>query len=186
MIYFSLFIAMIIGPRGFHDNPDYRMPGKVEMGIWKLTNSKGGVQSFVRWITDSKGTAIRERKGEMKVNCTLQQAVNLLSDAESTSKWMSGIDENYFLSKISQNEWYTYTLFSIPWPFSKRDMVSWCRMASDHSHGTVNIAMISKDKYMPLKSGITRRPIIGYLVIKAGRKNGKISFNVQSSAPLIY
>ncbi len=37
---------------------------------------------------------------------------------------MSGVSENYLLTQETPNQWYTYTLYDIPWPVNKRDLVS--------------------------------------------------------------
>jgi hypothetical protein len=187
MLQLILFIALFSNFPGSHDNLFNSAIGSEDHGKWKMTKSTDGVQSFVRWTTNSDGTAVRERKGEISVQCTVQEAVSLLSDAGSTQSWMSGVDENYCLSQISKSEWYTYTLFSIPWPFNKRDLVSWCRMDADPSRGTVKIGIVCKDNYVPLKPGITRMTDYkaSWLITRTGEKSIVIHFNATSSAPPI-
>jgi hypothetical protein len=182
VIFMLVLIVTSPGSGGLENSHDL---SRVETGTWKLVKIDGGVQTFVRWTTNPDGTPVRERKGEMTVNCSVQDAVNLLTDAGSTGKWMSGVSENYCITRIDKSEWYTYTLFKVPWPFNKRDLVSLFRMESDPSNGKVSIAIVSKDKYMPLKSGITR--LVDYkamwVITRIGDKSIKISFNATSTAP---
>jgi hypothetical protein len=157
-------------------------------GIWKMVKSTDGVQTYVRWTYNSEGIPVRERKGEMTVYCSLQDAVRLISDAESISKWMSGVSENYILARINSSEWYTYTLFSVPWPFNKRDLVSLCKLTSDPAQGTANIAMVCKEDYVPMKTGIARLSDYqaNWVITKIGEKNIKISFHAISTAPPVF
>lgn len=157
-------------------------------GIWEMVKSTDGVQTYVRWTSNNEGIPARERKGEMTVQCSLQDAVRLISDAGSISKWMSGVSENYILGRINPSEWYTYTLFSIPWPFNKRDLVSLCKLTSDPAQGTASLAMVCKEDYVPLKSGIARLTDYhaNWVITKIGEKNIKISFYAISTAPPVF
>jgi hypothetical protein len=74
------FVLAMISPESFQDQNYIGLKG-VNSGNWKLEKNSGGVQSYVRFITNSKGTDLRERKGEMTVNCSVQDAVRLLTDA---------------------------------------------------------------------------------------------------------
>jgi hypothetical protein len=182
-----LFLAMMLSSVHSNSVQNHRIAYNTPSGKWEMVKNTEGVQSYVRWTLDGKGNTVRERMGEMIVGCSLQDAVILLSDAESTSKWMSGVSENYLLERISQTEWYTYTLFSIPWPFNKRDLVSWCRISSDPVHETANLSMICKDKFVPLKPGIDRLTDYraNWVITRAGEKI-KITFTASSTAPLIF
>ena len=91
---------------------------------WEEVRNNNGVITYVRWLHHDDGTKTRERKGDMLVDCSLKKTVEVLTDPAETKKWMSGVSENYLLSKSNPSEWYTYTLYSIPWPFNNRDLVS--------------------------------------------------------------
>ena len=181
-----IFVLAMISPESFQDQKYIGLKG-VDLGNWKLEKNSGGVQSYVRFITNSEGTDLRERKGEMTVNCSVQDAVRLLTDAGSTKKWMSGISENYCITHINPSEWYIYTLYSIPWPFNKRDLVSLFTLDSDPLHGIANINIVSRDKYVPLKPGITR--LVSYKATWVLSRHGEsinISFIISSSAPPVF
>jgi hypothetical protein len=151
---------------------------------WQLVKNTEGVQTYFRWTTNDAGASYRERKGEMNIHCTLQEAASFISDAGSTAKWMASIDECYDLSRISRNEWYTYTLFSIPWPLSKRDLISYNQLHTDPAKGSVMINIICKDKYVPEKPGITRLTDYKayWKITQTDDSNIKVVFNAASSA----
>jgi hypothetical protein len=115
----------------------------------------------------------------------MEEAIQLIADPKSTSKWMSGIEENYELKKINQYEWYTYTLFSIPWPFSKRDLVSYYKIIRNPDLKNVTIDIHSRDNYIPLKSKITRLTSYQAIwrIVQQSQGFIQISFTAASSAP---
>ena len=69
---------------------------------------------------------------------------------------MSGIKENYCLKQISISEWYTYTLFDIPWPFEQRDLISNYRVNSSEEGKKTTILISSREHYLPEKQSIKR------------------------------
>lgn len=123
---------------------------------WELDRNSGGVKTFTRWIEQEGSDKVRERKGEMVLNCTVEDVVKLLCNSENTALWMSGIKENYCLKQVNLSEWYTYTLFDIPWPFEKRDLISNCKMESTVGGKKVTILISSREDYLPEKSHISR------------------------------
>jgi len=154
-------------------------------GQWKEVKNNNGVQSFFRWVTKEDGTSFRERKGEMYIACSLPEAVRIISRPEFTPQWMSGIDECKTLGNPGNTVWYTYTLFSIPWPFSKRDLVSLNQMSSDPLQGITVIDVICKEKYVPLKPNITRLTDYKaqWKITKLDDNSVHLSFSAASSAP---
>ena len=166
------------------NNPLFSDPDKKDPGQWKDARTSDGVQTFFRWI-NSEGKSFRERRGEMDIDCSLPEAVRIISDAQYTDKWMSGIDESKNLNRLSKNEWYTYTIFSIPWPFSKRDLVSLNQLTTDPAGSITTINVFCKDKYVPLKPDITRLEDYRaqWKITKTGENTIHLTFLAASSAP---
>jgi hypothetical protein len=123
---------------------------------WEVVRNNNGVVTYVRWLHHSDGTKTRERKGDMQVNCSLKKTVEVLTDPAETKKWMSGVSQNYLLSKSNASEWYTYTLYSIPWPFNNRDLVSSFELKANAGDKTVTINIDSQADHVPPKPGIER------------------------------
>lgn len=44
-------------------------------GEWKLVRSSDEVLTYVRWIETDKNIKTRERKGEMLVECTMEEII---------------------------------------------------------------------------------------------------------------
>ena len=123
---------------------------------WEEVRNNNGVITYVRWLHNNDGTKTRERMGDMQVNCSLKKTVEVLTDPAETKNWMSGISENYLLSKSNPSEWYTYTLYSIPWPFNNRDLVSAFVLKTNPGNKTVIINIDSRADHVPSKPGIER------------------------------
>ena len=123
---------------------------------WELDRNSDGVRTYTRWIVMDGSKKTRERKGETVINCSVNDLVMLLSDSKSTINWMSGIKENYCLKQISISEWYTYTLFDIPWPFEQRDLISNYRVNSSEEGKKTTILISSREHYLPEKQSIKR------------------------------
>ena len=123
---------------------------------WKLDRYSEGVKTYSRWIELEGSDKVRERKGETVINCSVEDVVKILCDSKSTELWMTGIKENYCLKTISPSEWYAYTLFDIPWPFEKRDLISDYSLDYREDGKTVIIRIKSREDFMPEKLHITR------------------------------
>jgi hypothetical protein len=166
---------------GFIGNPE-------PSGAWKMVKNDEGVQTYFRWVTKDDGTEYRERKGEVIAACTVQEALQMISNSESIKKWMANIEEHYNLEYVSADKWVNYTLFNIPWPFSNRDLVSLYQLNTDPVKKTVTLIISCKDTYIPLKKGITRLTDYHakWSLVKNGEQSTCISMTMSSSTPPLF
>lgn len=158
---------------------------KEKTGAWKEIKSSTDVQSYFRWVTSETGSTFRERKGVLYAQCSMQDAILNITNPEATKIWMSNLDENYNIKSISKTEWYTYTLFDIPWPLNKRDMVSQYKISTDSIRKTTTITITSMYQYLPLKPGISR--IKNYKAVwdikESGNDRVHITFFISANNP---
>ncbi len=154
---------------------------------WEVVRSNNGVITYVRWIHHTNGTKTRERKGDMQVDCSLDKTVEVLTDPGETKKWMSGVSESYMLSKPNPSEWYTYTLYNIPWPYSNRDLVSAFTLKNNPGSKTVIITIISRADKVPPKPGIERLKDYSatWTIKETAPGKVRIVFSAISNAPLM-
>jgi hypothetical protein len=153
-------------------------------GVWMSIKSSKDVSSYFRWVTSETGSTFRERKGIIYSECSVNKAFRYITNADLAKKWMNNLDENYNLKSINKNEWYTYTLFDIPWPLNKRDMVSHYKIYSDPIKKATTIIITSQEQYIPLKPGIAR--IHNYTAIWNIVEQGKvvqITFHISANNP---
>jgi hypothetical protein len=155
---------------------------------WEEVRNYNGVVTYVRWLHHNDGSKTRERMGDMKVDCSLRKTVEVLTDPEETKKWMSGVSENYLLSKSNPSEWYTYTLYSIPWPFNKRDLVSSFALRNNPGNKTVIINIDSRADQIPIKQGIERLKDYKaiWTITETAPQKVHIVFSAISNAPPIF
>jgi hypothetical protein len=161
---------------------------KVTEGDWQLERNASGVKSYVRWIEVSESQKVRERMGVMEVDCSADKVIRLLTDFKSTEIWMAGIRENYCLKQISSSEWYAYTLFDIPWPFEKRDLVSNFKVVQSDNRNNALITISSKDHYIPEKSKINRVTdyTAKWTIAGIGKNKVSVSFSAFAIASPIF
>lgn len=167
------------------------LSGEIECEIgtgWQMERNANGVKTYVRWIEAEGSVKVRERKSVVEVSCSVEDVVKLLSDVENTGIWMGGIRECYCLDRISSSEWYAYTLFDIPWPFEKRDLVSNFRVESPVKGKQVMIYIRSRDQYIPSKPHVTRLADYKatWTIAGIGEKRTFVSFSAISNDPPLF
>lgn len=151
-----LSVGLLLATPSANKNTSTVNNGNPSSDEWEVVRNNNGVITYVRWLHHNDGSKTRERKGDMQVECSLRKTVEVLTDPDETKKWMSGVSENYLLSKSNPSEWYTYTLYSIPWPFNNRDLVSAFTVKNNPGNKTVIINIKSKADHVPPKPGIER------------------------------
>lgn len=155
---------------------------------WEVVRNNNGVITYVRWLYHQDGSKTRERMGDMKVDCSLKKTVEVLTDPSETKKWMSGVSENYLLSRSNPAEWFTYTLYFIPWPFNNRDLVSAFALKNNSGNKTVIINIDSKADHIPPKPGIERLKDYNatWTITEIAPQKVHIVFSAMSNAPPMF
>jgi hypothetical protein len=181
-LFFTFFSLAIPGNQNFRFSPNDE---NVFYGKWKIVKNSDGVQTYVRWIEAENGIKTRERKGEMIIDCSAGDAIGIITDAESSANWMNNVKESFDLERVNQFEWYTYTLFKIPWPFMNRDLVSYVTTKTNSENGSTQINIKSAEDYIPCKSNITRLTdyVANWNIVCISDSRVKITFTAITSSP---
>ena len=97
---------------------------------WELKkeNDELGLKVYTRSIEGSK---LKEFKGEMTVEATLDSITALLLDGHSAPKWMHKCEKLEVLEERSKQEFIIYFVNGAPWPVSDRDAVVHTTMTQD-------------------------------------------------------
>jgi hypothetical protein len=122
---------------------------------WKIVESKSGINIYERWVKVNSNLTVKERKGEMIIEGTMNSVINILCDPTKTKLWMENVSDSYLIDKRSDKEWSSYTYFSLPWPLENRDMVSVSSLKYN-TPGTAIIEIESKESTLPLNKNVTR------------------------------
>ena len=162
--------------------------GNIDYGQWETTKNSEGVQTYVRWIEIAEGIRTRERKGEMVIDCTVEDATSIITNARSTEHWMKNVKESFDIKRINSFEWYTYTLFNIPWPFENRDLVSSNIIKTNIEKDSANINIISREDYIPSKSGIKRLTdyTANWGIVRITEEKVKVTFTAITNTPPMF
>lgn len=123
---------------------------------WTRVNTGSEIRLYERFVKINAGLEVKERRGEMTVNAPVKEVLSLISDPERTAEWMDHVSSADLLRRKSEAEWYTYTCFSLPWPFDNRDMVSLFRCIPNKDGSIVRVEMSSQETTIPLKPNIKR------------------------------
>jgi hypothetical protein len=152
---------------------------------WKTVSNSNGILVSERWVEENNHT-FRERKGEMLLSCSAAEAVRLISDVKSTSQWMKGVSDCSLIKRGLPNEWYTYTLYSIPYPFNDRDLVSHFRVSTSGNRYTISIE--SAGTMVPVKSGINRLNSYkaSWEITDLSHSETKVVFTAMSDTPPMF
>lgn len=157
-------------------------------GEWEAVSNSDGVQTYVRWIENKEGIKTRERQGEMVIECPAEDAISIIANAKSTEHWMKNVKESFEIKRVNSFEWYTYTLFNIPWPFENRDLVSGNTIKTNFKKDSTIINIISREKYIPSRSGIKRLTdyTASWGIISITNEKVKITFTAITNTPPMF
>jgi hypothetical protein len=126
----------------------------VDLLGWKKLYSKKGLSFYSKKL---KGSSLLNFRavGELKVKT--QEALAILRDVESTSKWDGNTKLKKTIENISDIEAITYSITTIPWPFRDRDMVLVNKLYFDKDRMSlrVDVKSISRKDY-PKKRKLVR------------------------------
>jgi hypothetical protein len=129
------------------------LPGETD---WELCYESDQIYIYERWIPVTTERNTMERKGEMYVNCSMEQALKMINDYENVKTWNQNVKVCSLLKKNNVSNWITYTLFDLPWPFQNRDVVSEYNVQSVSPGWFVVVKINSVDDLVKQKDGITR------------------------------
>ena len=122
---------------------------------WKKIDSNSGITVYERWVQANGDLKVRERKGEMTINSSMNSVLSVLRDPTSPKLWMENVSDAYLISRISEDEWSSYIYFSMPWPFDNRDMVSISKLKYSNP-ASVTIEMTSMEDELPFIDNVKR------------------------------
>ncbi len=152
---------------------------------WVCVMDVKGVALHERWVKVNDSLSVRERKGIMIVDGSIDDVITFLSNPKTVKNWMKGVKEVRLI--VRNDEELLYLVINLPWPFSDRDLVakySVTRTGPDNC----TIRMRS-DHYNRVESSKTVR-IKNYnaswIVTKVGNGKVKIEFQVFSAEPPLF
>ncbi len=105
---------------------------------WVSVKNADGIELQERWVKVNDSLTVRERKGIMVINGSVDEVVEFLSNPKTIKLWMKNVQEvRLFMKGDAQ---LTYIVIHLPWPFSDRDLVAnYSVHKTDNNHCTIRM-----------------------------------------------
>ncbi|MGB1205917.1 MAG: START domain-containing protein [Chitinophagales bacterium] len=147
---------------------------------WDLAQDKNGVKVSTRKID---GYKLKEFKGETIIKTTSHKVLALLKNIEGYVDWMPDCKESKVLKKISDTEFYQYTVTDAPWPVTDRDNVAHMKI-NEKENGTIHIVLKGTPDYIAKNSAYVRVPQLqaSWKIIPQNNGNTKVVYQGLASA----
>lgn len=87
---------------------------------WRLEKEASGIKVYTRPV---QGSAIREIKGELVINSSLDSIMAVFDDVANYPTWNYQCSKAYSLKKVSEYEHYHYQNIKMPFPVTDRDLL---------------------------------------------------------------
>ncbi|MBO7496712.1 MAG: hypothetical protein J6T98_09160 [Salinivirgaceae bacterium] len=152
---------------------------------WVLVTEDTDIKVFERWISVEKNRA-RERSGKMVLKCKPEELLAVIADVTKTGIWMSNVEECRVVRRVSNEEWYVYTLMDAPWPIGKQDFVSKYTVTRKGDRIFVNIDQ--QTDLIPKKKDIERLDTFSarWEITPVSENTINVNFTTQSTQPAKY
>ncbi|GAB4513919.1 MAG: hypothetical protein Tsb0020_32290 [Haliangiales bacterium] len=138
---------------------------------WEEEKAEDGITVSSREVS---GSDLKEFKGLVYMDTTIQSLVALMNDTEAATKWLHDCKEAKVAKDISTAERVTYTVVNAPWPLDDRDMYVHSKISYDRAKEQISIKLTGKEGFAPKKDGKVRvRSIRGWWVFTQ-TKSGKV------------
>lgn len=87
---------------------------------WRLDKDEGGIKIYTRSI---QGSAIREIRGEVTINSSLDSLMAVFDDIQGFPEWNHKSSKAALLKRVNQREQYHYQNIKMPFPVADRDLI---------------------------------------------------------------
>jgi len=137
----------------------------------KATDEDLGIKVYTRAV---EGSSLKEFKGIINVNSSLNGLVSLINDTNNRPSWMFNMTSSKVLNKISEKESFIYSVIN-PGPFiDQRDNIVHSVLIQDPETKVVTIRLEGKPEYIPSTDDAVRMPSISGLWRLSPNEDGTV------------
>jgi hypothetical protein len=129
---------------------------------WKLYKEDKGNALYTRKVENSP---FLEVKAITQINAPQERVLAALGDGDSCTNWQKVCKSSRVFEKISEKEFFIYTVLDLPWPLSDRDLVIRSISESTADDSTITIKLLPATDNFP-KGKYVRAESNGSYVIK--------------------
>jgi hypothetical protein len=123
---------------------------------YKFIKEEDGIALYYRWIDTPAEREVRELKAQFKLASSPENILTVIRNESTALQWMKGVSQFLKVGISTENMWYAYILYDIPWPLSNQDCIIQHTLFKDHAGKTYYISMKGVPKYIPEKEGVVR------------------------------
>jgi hypothetical protein len=131
----------------------------IAQGDWQKETNENGIQAYSRI---KEGKDYYEFRTVFTTESTIYKAKKLITNIDGLKNWLPSTLESTLLEKVSDTEFYGYTVTDTPWPASNRDLV-FKMTVKRHSSKSYTITLKGEPDYYPPQSDNVR--VLEYLAI---------------------
>ena len=152
---------------------------------WVCVKEDKDISLFERWVKVNDELNVRERMGQMVVECNINEASEYLGDYKTAQNWIKGVKESCLKNDIEED--LVYMVIGLPWPFANRDFFAKYSFF-DTGDGQVVIRVESKYPQQKLnpKCVRIRNYSASWVLRKIDEEKTKIIFTTFSSEPPMF
>lgn len=152
---------------------------------WKIVEVESDIRMYERWVTLEDGLSVRERKGEFEIQADVVHLAEYIMDVSKWDHWMNQVESARVIGGKTSGRFYAYTCFSVPQPFSQRDLVTKVTFTTGSDQKTCIIDMTSVEGVLPEYKGFTRVHAYQarWTLVPLGGNKVRVSFTALSGEP---
>ncbi|MFB6318339.1 hypothetical protein [Saccharicrinis sp. FJH54] len=153
---------------------------------WNCVKDKNGIRLFERWIKLSNELNVRERKGEMILDCNYTKTVSYLGQTHTIKDWMKSVTVVEPAGSESESLTLKHIVFQLPWPLDNRDVIALYNVYPINENRTV-ISVVSSESGTEYP-GIVRIKVYRatWNIEKISTASTKIIFTTFSDEPPLF
>ncbi|HLO60919.1 MAG TPA: hypothetical protein VK179_19365 [Bacteroidales bacterium] len=115
-----------------------------------------GVTLSSRWRTTSSNSKTRELKAEFYVSANPEVVLALIKNAGMAKNWMKNLSEYSIVKLESENSWYAYIQYNIPWPLNNQDCIIRYNYIRSKDGKNYELNLQGYPSYLPRREGVER------------------------------
>jgi hypothetical protein len=152
---------------------------------WQTHKELQDIRLDYRWVKVGDTLETRQMRATFTVQSSLSKIMENFTDPGKLSQWAAGTRETRVLD-LQESSWKSYTLFDIPWPFSRQDLITNYEIMKTGAETRINLS--SSPKSLPMVPGVRRMEHYdGYWIFRqTGNKCFKVEFcSISFTKPLV-
>jgi hypothetical protein len=148
-----------------------------------LVRSDENVSIYTRWIPVNETRSTRQLKAEFVIDCPVEKVVSVLRDEKTYTQWMKASKTYFRLKTISENQWYSYVQFSIPWPLNNQDCILKYEVHENNELLRTEITLVGEPDFLKTYDGVERISHMegSWVITQIGTGKSRVEYLVYSN-----